>query len=50
MICTLGKLPKLSDLINEMSKTIVNLLGGCKMKMNAMDWSLCPPHVDLLMP
>lgn len=50
MLCTLGKLPKLSDLINEMSKTIVNLLGGSKMKMSAMDWSLCSPHINLLMP
>lgn len=50
MLCILGKLPTLSDLINEMSKTIVNILGGCKMKMSAMDWSLCPPHINLLVP
>lgn len=34
----LGKLPNLSYLIYDVSKTIANLLSCCKLKINATDW------------
>lgn len=33
----------LSDLIYEMTKTIANLLGSCKLKINAMEWGFVFP-------